>query len=172
VSGTNQFNSSLNGFGSVKLISFTITMGGQEHTYYRNEENSALPVGAIGGNGYDYLFNQAAKNSYRAYGDVNSSCANISFINWTNTNVNQRLAVPIIPGAIADIGIYNSNSSSVYMRLSFVFSAALPTNTKLVLFKKNPEQLTVDENSNVTLNMWPTIAGSNEYLLANVTNAQ
>lgn len=86
------------------------------------------------------------------------------------------LKISINPGDMQKNGYLSTDQGAVVVRIDADFHMAnvarspIPANSKIVYYKKLPEQITLDANKNITTITWPAVKSNSGYLIEQTFN--
>lgn len=156
-----------------QILQISVIIGGRTQYYYRNDTNIYPLAGNHYPNVYDCLALQQNKESFNGY-SVNSSeklTIDGQYTGSIGGSGGNNFIMNISPGGRVDRSRVPSDLGATVIRVIINMNNGLANSKKLQIWKKMPEQISVDTNKNVTLIMWPAIKSNNGFAISNVTNA-
>lgn len=159
-------------------VDLEIRFSGRTGYRFRNDYTLPNQFGQINTQSQNFMCNLWNEQSYRSYGTEfttqirsakDSEKGNL--FHWNSANSQELINLVIQPGGWTDRGIISSRQGATTIQLVITFSTPLSSNTKLCVFRTNPEQLVFDSDKNVTIIQWPAVKNNAGYLIPNVTAA-
>lgn len=147
-----------------------ITIGGRlQFEWDRTLNENTLNNGhTMQTRGFNYLYSIRNDQNYNVYNSKFGTLTlfnGMQFCNDMETTAPMKLC--ITPGGEVDRGSISSDMGSHNIRIEIKFIAALQAYTKLIIWKKQPEQMTLDANRNVIAITWPAVKSNAGYTMPN-----
>lgn len=157
-----------------QILQISVIIGGRTQYYYRNDTTTYPIAGNKYPNVYDALLNMQNKESFNAVANSTSERLTIDgqFTGPIGGTGGNNFILNISPGGRVDRGRVPSDLGATVIKVIVNLTTGLTNTKKLQIWKKLPEQMSIDTNKNVTLIMWPAIKSNNGFAISNVTNAQ
>lgn len=122
-------------------------------------------------NEYDRLNDKYRTQSYLKYDELKYS--NDTFNVTNKASGGTSIDMIIAPGGKVDTGFLPADQGAQHIIIEITTATPIPADKKIVIWKKLPEQVSIDINKNANLIMWPAIK-SNEATtqIASTVNTQ